>query len=457
MDSAQKKEKREAILSVHTPVKRAFFAYLFPGILSTLATSIYTLFDTIMIGQYEGDPGILALNIVLPVYSLAFAVGVLFGIGGGVRFSVAVSKGETETAKRVFTAALCGMLAVIALLTVLQNVLFTPFMRLLGADESSLPLVASYGRYATLGAPIFAYCIFMQNFVRNDRNPRLTMIAVVVGGITNILLDYIFVFPLRMGMMGAALATVVSYALNAMILSTHFFRKDCGLRLRFGFSLGLVFRIAGGGISGFIAELSGGIVIFAFNLQLLQYLGNAGVVVYGVISNVLFVAMSLFNGVAQACQPIISTNYGAEREDRVRSVTRMGLAAAALFGVVMLLLTQISPNFLVRLFTKEPSQAVLQMAPTAVRIYYSTVILMGLSIFFVLYFQSVMRARAAFVVSLLRGILLPVAAVLLLPLCFGAAAVWFAVPVAEVAACTVAVVLYCLRLRAIQKKALLSA
>lgn len=427
--------------ALNAPVKKAFFAYLFPSICATLTTSIYVLFDTIMIGWYEGDMGILALNIVLPMYSLTMAIGVLFGIGGGVRYSVAIGKGETENARKIFTAAFSGVILCVVTVLVLSNVFFMPLMRMLGANENSMRLVAGYGRYVTLGVPVFSIAMFLQAFIRNDRNPRLAMIAVICGGVTNVVLDYVFVFPLNMGMNGAALATVISYALNCLILCTHFLRKKSGLKFCFKFKPKLIVACAGGGISSFIAELSGGLVIFAFNLSLLKYIGETGVVVYGVISNVSVIALSLFNGVAQACQPIVSASYGASKHDRIRAVVRLGLIAAAIMGVLVCLMGEISPVFLVKMFNKAPSQAVLNLAPMATRIYFCAMPLMTFSIFYIVYFQSVVRAKSAFVISLLRGAVLPVLGVLLLPLFFGGNSVWFVMPIAEAIAVGVAVYL----------------
>lgn len=417
---------------VEKPIKKAFFAFLVPSLFATMTTSIYVLADTIMIGQFEGDAGLLALNICLPLYSLVMGLGVLFGVGGGVLYSVCLGRNDKAGSEKAFTCAMIGALAATLLIMLLTNIFFDPLMRLLGADDTSIILVAKYAKFVTLGAPVFVFAMALQALVRNDSNPRLTMIAVITGGALNVILDYILVFPCKLGMVGAAAATVISYGVNVIILCTHFFSKRCGLRFNFHIKFLGIFAVVMAGLAAFVAEFSAGIVTFVFNRQLLLYIGSFGVVVYGVISNVSVVALSLFNGAAQACQPIISANYGANRPDRIKKVMGMGLVTACSLGVLITLVGEISPIFLLNLFTSSPSSQVVSMVNFAVRVYFCTALVMAINIFFTGYFQATMHPRTAFALSLLRGLVLSIALVMLLPLIFGGSIIWFVMPIAEV-------------------------
>lgn len=416
-------------------VKKHFFSYLAPSILATLVTSIYTLADTIMIGQYEGDDGLLALNIFLPVYSLYIAFGTLCGVGGGVRYSLSIGRGDAEKAKRVFTNSLVLFFVVTALFTVALNVWFKPVMRLLGADEFSYPLVRNYGKYVAWCGFFVAGAIFLQAFIRNDKNPKLAMAAVVAGGLLNIVLDYILIFSADMGMAGGALATVISYGVTTLVCCTHFFRKDNGLKLKKGIKFSEISEVSASGVSSFVIEIALGFMIMIFNNQLLKYVGNYGVVTYGVITNTLIVAISLFNGIGQACQPIAAVNCGARNFDNVKKLRYLAYAAIGILSVILSLPVQIAPNAFVKMFTSAPSAEVLALAPKAVRIYFTAIPFMGFNIFFTSYYQSVSRSGTAFILSLMRGILIGGVLAYALPPLLGGFSLWFVIPSAEIITC----------------------
>ncbi len=263
------------------PVKKLFLRYLMPSISATLVTSIYILADTLMIGRGVGAIGIAALNLLLPLYSLFFGTGLLFGVGGGVLLSISKGKGDEHGAREYFTAALC-MAAVAGVFYVTAgHLLFDPVTKFLGRNETMDLYVREYGRILVWGAPVFLLSSFLQAFVRNDRAPKMAMAAVITGGVTNVILDYIFIFPMNMGMAGAAAATVIGSCLTLGILITHLFSKGSSLKIVLGFKWRKAGEIVVNGLSSFLLETCSGIVMFLFNRQLLAYVGDLGVVVYG--------------------------------------------------------------------------------------------------------------------------------------------------------------------------------
>ncbi|WP_243009175.1 MATE family efflux transporter [Clostridium sp. AM58-1XD] len=266
-------------------VKKLFFHYLIPSISATLVTSIYILADTVMIGRGVGAIGIAALNILLPLFSVFFGTGMMFGVGGSVYFSVEKGKGNSREARNYFTAALAGAAAAMVFYLVVCNVFFDEITGFLGRNETMDSLVREYGKILIAGIPVFVFSSFLQAFVRNDKSPRTAMLAVITGGVLNVVLDYIFIFPMGMGMAGAAIATVIGSAVTVLILLSHFFSPHNTLKMSAHLSLGKMSESLVSGLSSFMIELSGGIVIFLFNRQLLRYVGDIGVVVYGIISN----------------------------------------------------------------------------------------------------------------------------------------------------------------------------
>ena len=250
------------------PIRSVFFSYLAPSVSATLVTSIYILADTMMIGRGVGASGIAALNLLLPLYSAYYGFGMMCGVGGSVLFGFSRGKGDEEAAKGYFTTALLLAVLLAAASIGLCAAFFDPLLILLGDTPSLNPYSVPYGRVLVAGSPVFVFSSFLQAFVRNDGAPKLAMAGVISGGVTNVILDYVFIFPLGQGMAGAALATVMGTCLTVLILCTHFFSKENHLKLAGGFSLKRAFAVASNGLASFILEMSGGFVTFIFNRQL---------------------------------------------------------------------------------------------------------------------------------------------------------------------------------------------
>ena len=181
------------------PIKALYRKYLFPSISATLVTSIYILADTMMIGRGVGPVGIAALNLLLPVFSLFFGTGMMFGVGGSVLFSISRGRKEEAMCRRYFTAALFLALSVGIIYGAGFLFFFDPVTKFLGRNESMDLFVRQYGKILIAGAPIFVCSSFFQAFVRNDREPKRAMAAVITGGVSNVILDYVFIFPLDLG------------------------------------------------------------------------------------------------------------------------------------------------------------------------------------------------------------------------------------------------------------------
>ncbi|SET50186.1 MATE family efflux transporter [Lacrimispora sphenoides] len=412
------------------PVKKLFLRYLMPSISATLVTSLYILADTLMIGRGVGAIGIAALNLLLPLYSLFFGTGMLFGVGGGVLLSISKGKGDEHGAREYFTAALCLAAAAGVVYVAAGQLLFDPVTKFLGRNETMDLYVREYGRILVWGAPVFLLSSFLQAFVRNDRAPKMAMIAVISGGVTNVILDYVFIFPMKMGMAGAAAATVIGSCLTLGILLTHLFSKGSSLRIVLGFKWRKAGEIVVNGLSSFLLETCSGIVMFLFNRQLLAYVGDLGVVVYGIISNSALIVASINNGISQASQPILAMNYGAGKMERLKETRRMGELAVCVAGALFVGVGMLFPVMVTEAFVK-PADEILAMSVPAVRIYFLSFLPMGFNILFSTWFQSVLRPGKALFICLMRGLVLSSVLVFHLPMAFGVNGIWSVMPAAE--------------------------
>lgn len=413
------------------PISKLFFRYLVPSICGTMVTSIYVLADTIIIGKGIGTDAMAALNIALPVYNLFFGTGLLFGVGGSVMMSICRGHGEHTKGNAYFSLSfLLNVLACI-LYMIICNTFTKEIALFLGATDVTLPYVMDYLPYITWSLPVFAFSSFLQTFIRNDGAPKLAMTAVVSGGIFNVIFDYILVYPCRLGMAGAAIATVCGSILTVLILLAHFLGKHnhlqfCFSEIRCTFGID-IFK---SGFASFLIDLSSGIVIFFFNQQLLLYQGDLGVSVYGIISNTAIVVTCLSNGICQASQPIISTNFGAGFHDRIDHVRKLGLRTALFICAIPTLLGLAVPNLFTYIFLN-PDPQVLALAPTAVRLYFIGFLITGVNMFLIGYFQATIRPAYALILCLLRGCILSIVFVKLLPLFLGLNGIWISVPLAE--------------------------
>ncbi len=412
------------------PVHKVFLNYLIPSVSATLVTSIYILADTVMIGRGVGEVGIAALNILLPLYTVFYGFGMMSGIGGSVLFGFSMGKGNHKEARGYFTTGILMALVFAVLCCSLCNLFFTPMTAMMGATESMSEHLVPYGRVLVTAAPMFVLSSFLQAFVRNDGAPRLAMAGVMSGGVTNVVLDYIFIFLFDWGMGGAALATATGTTLTVLILSSHFLSKHNNLKLIRAVSFKKVLEIMGNGLASFILEISNGFVMLLFNLQLLAYVGDIGVVVYGIISNLSLVVTSLSNGMSQAVQPLLSTNFGAEKTERIRQARRLGNRVALLAGVVFTSIGLLFPTGLSYLFL-DPSHQVLTMAVPAIRLYFLSFLVSVWNIMNSAYFQAVVKPKYSLLITLLRGVVLNSVLVFLLPALAGVSGIWITVTVSE--------------------------
>lgn len=412
-------------------VSKIFFRYLIPAILANMVTSIYVLADTIIIGKGIGTLAMAALNIVLPLFNIFFGNGLLFGVGGSVLMSIARGRGDQKLGECYFTLAVILNAITCVLYTVLLLVFTKPIVRFLGATDVTMPYILDYAPYVIAGLSAFSFSSLLQTFVRNDGAPKLSMFAVISGGVLNVILDLIFVFPLQMGMAGAAMASVFGSACTVCILLFHFRSKSNGLRFSLqAFSFSCIGKILQNGFTSFLVEITSGIVMFIFNIEILKCAGDIGVSMYGIICNTVIIVTCLCNGINQAAQPILSTNYGAGLAQRIGQVRRLGIKTALCICSIPAILGLLVPNLFTYIFL-EPNDEILAMSPIAIRTYFIGFFVMGINMFVVGYFQSISKPYLSLIVCLARGCVLSIIFVAVLAPLFGIIGIWASVPLAE--------------------------
>ena len=414
-------------------VTKLFFSYLVPAIMANMVTSIYILADTIIIGKGIGIEAMAALNIILPLFSMFFGTGLLFGVGGSVLMSIARGRGNHKLGRCYFTLSVILNTLTCLLLTIILYIYMEPVVRFLGATDITMPYVRNYAPYVILGLSAFSFSSLLQTFVRNDGAPKLAMAAVISGGVLNVILDIIFVFPLKMGMAGASIASVLGSLCTVVILLCHFSSKSNGLKLSLkNFSFHKIFEITANGFTSFLVEVSSGIVTFIFNIEILKCAGDIGVSMYGVICNTAIIVTCLCNGINQAAQPILSTNYGAGQEERIAKVRTLGIRIALIICSAFATIGLLVPNLFTYIFIN-PNAEILKMSPTAIRIYFLAFFVMGINMFIVGHFQATSKPMLSLILCLSRGCVLSILFVTILAPIFNINGIWASVPLAEFA------------------------
>lgn len=413
-------------------LKKTYLKYLSASFGSALISSIYGVVDMVMVGQYHGPSGSAAMAVIAPVWNILYSFGMLAGIGGAVLLANSRGKGESvRKQNEYFTVSLMLTAFFALLLWVGLNLFEEPLLRLFGADETLLPLAERYLIPVRYTAPVFLFTQLLSAFLRNDGAPGLATKAVIAGGAINIFGDYFLVFTCDLGILGAAYATVGSATISVIVMLTHFFGKKCTLRpVRPTFVFEKLRRTISTGFPTFFVDAAMGFLTILFNRQIMRYLGQDALAVYGIIVNISTFVQCCGYGVGQASQPLLSVSYGAGKSERIRRLLRYNIITVSIISAVWLFMTFVFPEGFVRLFMS-PTDSVLLIAPDIMRCYCLSFLLLPFNIYATYYFQSLMRPAPAFTVSLLRGAVLSGAFILLLPALLGGSAIWWAMPLTE--------------------------
>ncbi len=424
-------------------VFRIFFRYVSLNILGQLAYSCYTLADTFFISTNLGTNGLAALNLAFPVFCFINGTGLMIGMGGGTKYSILKSQEEYDRANKVFTNSVYLIVSFAAIFLLLGIFFSDVIVRLLGADDTIFSMTNTYLRVMLLFSPAFLINNLLQCFVRNDGNPSLSMAAMITGSLSNVALDYILIFPLKMGIFGAILATGMAPIISIIVLSSYFARKNnqfhftkCALNSK---------RISGillSGIPSFITEASSGIVMVVFNFIILRLEKNTGVAAYGVIAAISLVVTAIYTGLSQGIQPIISRNYGMRNTADVKLILRYALITMLLLSGMIYSVVFFCALPIASVFNSEQNEILQKMAITGLKLYFIACPFVGFNVIISTYFTSIERPRPAHIISLLRGFLVVIPMAFLLSAILKMIGVWSAFPITELIVAAVGTALY---------------
>lgn len=413
-------------------LQKKFIRYSTANILGMLGLSCYILADTFFVSRGLGTDGLAALNLAIPVYSLAHGCGLMCGTGGAAIFSAGEGEGNRIKEEKAFASALYAW-AGLSIGFVLMGLLASGgIASWLGAQGSIFAMSEIYIRVILLFAPAFMLNEILLCFVRNDGSPSLAMSGMLAGSFSNILLDYLFIFPLNMGMFGAVLATGLAPVISLCLLSIHWKKKTCTLQFypsRFAWPV--LGRILSLGIPSLITEMASGIVIVVFNKLILDLKGNTGVAAYGIIANLSLVISAVYTGLAQGIQPLVSLEYGKGAMADARRLLKWAMFVMLVLSAGMYLVLIFNASWIISVFNHARDGGLQQIAGQGFPLYFAGIPLAGFNILLSAYFASVQKALPAQIISLLRGLILIVPAAWILAGLYQMAGIWLSYPCAE--------------------------
>lgn len=402
-------------------VSRLLFRFSIPAIIAMLVNAIYNIVDRIFIGHGVGSLGIGATTLGFPIMLIMMAFTMLIGIGANALVSIRLGQNRKEEAEGIFGNAFVLLIVFSLLFTVLGSIFLEPLLRLMGASDNIMPYAKDYLQIILLGGVFQAIGMGMNNFIRSEGNPRIAMYTMLVGAVSNTILDPIFIFVFDWGMKGAAIATIMSQALSAVCVMLYFLRGKSllkihmrSLRLRLSY-IGNIFSL---GAASFAMQVAASVLNFIMNKSLSTYGGDIAISGMGIVNSITTLMIMPIFGINQGVQPIIGYNYGAQKYDRVKEAYKLAVIFATIIVVTGWIATRLFPQQLVYLFNND-DQELISFGTKAIKRFLIFLPVVGFQIVSANYFQAVGKPLYSALLGLSRQVLLLIPALLILPIFFG--------------------------------------
>lgn len=426
--------KKAIQLSDHFTYK-LLLRFTFPSVIMLVFTSIYGIVDGFFVSNFVGKTPFAALNFIMPVLMILGCVGFMFGTGGGALIAKTLGEGDSKKANETFSllvyvSAACGVV-----LAVLGIVFLRPIAVLLGAEGQLLSDCLLYGRIILLALPFYILQYEFQCLFATAEKPRLGLSVTVAAGVTNMVLDALFVAFFHWGLAGAAAATALSQFVGGVIPLVYFGRKNTSLLrlVKCKWDGKVLLKACTNGASELMSNISMSLVSMLYNAQLMKYLGENGIAAYGVLMYVSLMFQAVFIGYSVGAAPIVSFHYGAQNHAELKSLLKRSAILLGSFAVLMCLAGELLGRPLSVIFVGYDAE-LLDLTAHAFSIFSLSFLLSGFVIFGSSFFTALNNGFVSAAISFVRTLLFQVAAVLIFPLIFGVDGIWWSIPAAEVMA-----------------------
>lgn len=419
-----------------------------PTVVAQIINMLYNIVDRIYIGHIpqNGDLALTGLGVCLPIILIVSAFAALVGSGGAPRASIAMGRGEYEKAQLIMGNCFSLQIIISVILTVLIYIFCEPILLLFGASENTLPYALEYMKVYALGTVFVQFTLGMNMFITTQGFATMSMITTVVGAVSNIILDPIFIYTFGMGAKGAAIATIISQALSAIWVLSFLFGKKTVLKMKkenLKLQGPIVRSVVSLGLAAFIMQSTESIITVCFNASLLRYGGDLAVGAMTICSSVMQFALLPINGLGYGCQPILSYNFGARNKDRVKKAFSLLVKVDFLYAFILWLSVMIAPQMFALLFTD--SLTLVEYTASKLRIYMSITCLFSIQMACQVAFTSLGYAKSSILVACMRKVILLIPLIYILPAIFTSnqvLAVFLAEPIADILSVTFCIILF---------------
>ncbi len=416
-------------------IPKLLLKFSLPAIVALLVNALYNIVDSIFVGQGVGDLALAGVTVVFPVVTTFIAFIMLIGMGATSLISIRLGEGKQEDAQKIAGNALLVFLILGAMLTVFGLIFLEDILLLFGATPKVLPYSLKYMRIILSGSIFLAVGTGMNSFIRAEGKPKIAMLTMIIGAVTNIVLDYIFIFIFGWGIEGAAAATVASYIVTSTWVLYHFFAGRGILKLGFKsmkFDVALLGEIIKLGAPTFVIQITGSIQQLIMNRSLAKHGGDLSLAVIGIIMSITTFLIMPAMGIGQGAQPILGFNKGAKNFGRVKETLRLSVISATAVISLGFIVSKIWPAQLIGLFNDNP--ALIEDGVYAMNIFFKFIPLVSLQMLGANYFQAVGKAKHATVLGLLRQVLIFIPLLIIMPYIWGLDGVWWSAPISDLLA-----------------------
>ncbi len=429
-------------LSDHFTYKK-LIRFTFPTVVMMIFTSIYGVVDGFFVSNFVGKTPFAAINLIMPFLMVFSAFGFMVGTGGSALVAKYLGEGEDNTANRLFSLLIYISAGVGIFFTILGLLLLRPVAISFGAEGAMLENCVKYGSIILPALTFFMMQNVFQSFFVTAEKPRLGLLVTVAAGVTNIVLDALFVAVFDWGLEGAALATALSQFVGGVIPLFYFsFKNNSLLKLGRAKVMGKdLLKVCINGSSELLTNLSLSLVNMLYNQRLMEYAGENGVAAYGVIMYVNFIFISAFIGFSIGCAPVISFHFGANNKNELKSLLKKSLRIIGFAGLLLVILAELTAPVLAKIFVGY-DEKLFELTKTAFMLYSISFLIIGINIFSSAFFTALNNGAVSAGISFSRTLLFQVASILLLPLLFGINGIWLSITVAELMALAVSVICF---------------
>lgn len=445
----------------HEKIPKLLLKFAFPSVIAMLVSSLYNIVDQIFIGHGVGFLGNAATNVSYPLVTICLAFALLIGIGASSRFSISLGEKNEERAKNAVVNAIILAVGFGVVYAILAAIFLTPLLNLFGSTSENYPYAHSYASITVIGIPFLILNNVISNLARADGSPRYSMLCMVVGAILNTILDPIFIFVFKMGVAGAALATIISQIISCGVAVLYLFRFK---RVKLSYSDFLQFdvkhslKIMSLGLSNATNQLALLVLQIIINNSLTHY-GALSIYgediplsAFGLVMKINSIFLGIFIGINQGAQPIYGFNYGAKQYNRVKETYKWAISICACLATIAFCLFEFAPGIFINLFGSSDNELYVEFMRMGMRIYLSTIIFNAIQLLSANLFSAIGKPKKGVILVLARQVIFVIPFLLIFPLFFGIKGILYATPTSDIIAFVITIIFIVFEMRILTRK-----